>query len=189
MSQGKIANREGEDFSATLSAILAEVGGVYERAVKSPPGGIHREMLEYLGSPLFAGEGVFARNVYVGQTIYGRKHTVPCVVLKKGWRRPLALLGSTQTTGGSADQKIPYMLENALRCLTIDVLFVLAGAAFVEDVGILSYVDAKVIESREAKRLDGSKPAIVRFFRGTDEFRRWVSDGMPVDQPAQAQFA
>lgn len=190
MSQGKTANREGDDFATAISAILAEVGGVHEREIRARRGeGILAEMREYIDSPLFPGNGVFAREVDMGRTIYGREYKLPWLVWRKGWRRPLALIGSTQTGGGSADHKLPYLFENALRCLPVDVLLVLAGPAYLDDPGIMAYVTEKVVESRESKRVDSGKRAVVRFFRGLDEFRRWVSDGMPTDPPPQAQFA
>lgn len=188
MSQGRKANREGEDFVLTLSAILTEVGKFREQPVPVKRDGVKEYLRGFISSPLFAYSGLFAHGVHMGKTIYGRTYRVS-LVWRRDWPSPLALIPSTQSTKGSADHKLPYLFENALRCLPVDILLVLGGSELIGDHRKMAYVEEKVAESRQAKRQDQGKPAVARLFRGTDDFRCWVSDGMAIGSQPQLAFA
>lgn len=117
---------------------IEPVGAAGRRATQ---GG--RDAKEEIASLLTAAGYDFERRVAVGEGIYGRVKYVDFLVAPtKDWPNGLILEVRSQTTSGTADEKLPYVVENIRHCYPAPTVILLAGGGFSE--GAISWLHRQV---------------------------------------------
>ncbi len=181
-SQGRRANDAGEALRREVHDLLKGLGTLCGFKTSN----LAWEQFDFLWrrdlagarlSPLMRGyAGVFARDPLVGRTIYRRPLRTDFVLQRFDWADPVVVWCQHQDESGSADQKLPYVLDN-LRSLPYRSLLVLTGSRLADDEGVMGYV---------RERVAGMGGRIAHVFDGSDGLRTWIVRGMLLADPEPA---
>jgi len=118
MPKSNRANKNGNSLEAYVDGVLRNQG---YREVDD------RDIANYIVNEH---PGHYARQVKLGKGIYGTGIKTDFVVYRRDAKAPLIIECKWQESGGTADEKLPFLVANVRECYPYETCVVIDGAGF-----------------------------------------------------------
>lgn len=115
--------------------------------------------------------GVFAREVLLGTTVYGTEMREDGLIYRSGWTSPLAIATRHQASSGSARERLEYLFSNINEQFPCPCIVILEGS------------ELEPVRKRAREWVHRSRGRLALVFDGVQDFRRWVTNGLPYPTP------